>query len=103
MPKKERRKKEKEQNALDEEDDIDDDASPTGGLTQQQMVEGPWKGVKNTLPWNGVDKKLQDLPVHPCVSRMWKELFDRENHTPAEADGCSKLRILLIDHKETAY
>jgi hypothetical protein len=46
MPVKERRKKENEQNTLEEEDNNDYDASPTGGLTQEQISEDPWKGVK---------------------------------------------------------
>jgi hypothetical protein len=24
----------------------------------------------DTLPWEGVEKNLHDIPIHPCVSRM---------------------------------
>jgi hypothetical protein len=27
---------------------------------------------------------LHDLPINPCVSRMWKDLFFRENKTPLQ-------------------
>jgi hypothetical protein len=44
---KERRKREKELEAEEEEDSKDDDYH-TGDLTQEHIVEDPWKDVKNT-------------------------------------------------------
>jgi hypothetical protein len=36
------------------------------------------------LPWEGGEKKIQELPVHPCVYSMWHALFDGENPTPLQ-------------------
>jgi hypothetical protein len=40
--------------------------------------------VWDALPWDGTEKKLQDLPIHPNLSRMRMELFDRVKHTPLQ-------------------
>jgi hypothetical protein len=40
--------------------------------------------VWDALPWDSTEKKMQDLPIHPNLSRMWMELFDRINHTPLQ-------------------
>jgi hypothetical protein len=48
------------------------------GSRPNKTIHSYW----DSLPCDGVEKKSQDLPVHPCVLRMWKELFDRDNHTP---------------------
>jgi hypothetical protein len=40
--------------------------------------------VWDALPWDGTEKKMQDLPIHPSLSRMWMELFDRINHAPLQ-------------------
>jgi hypothetical protein len=34
------------------------------------------------IPWEGQEKHLHDLPIHPCVSRMWKALFSHEQKKP---------------------
>jgi hypothetical protein len=36
------------------------------------------------LAWEGVEKNLHDIPIHPCVSRMWRALFSRETKTPLQ-------------------
>jgi hypothetical protein len=38
----------------------------------------------DALPWEGQEKHLHDLPIQPCVSRMWKALFPWENKTPLQ-------------------
>jgi hypothetical protein len=38
----------------------------------------------DALPWEGVGKNLNDIPIHPCVSRIWRALFSRENKTPLQ-------------------
>jgi hypothetical protein len=35
--------------------------------------------VWNALPWEGQEKHLHDLPIQPCVLRMWKALLSREH------------------------
>jgi hypothetical protein len=35
----------------------------------------------DTLPWDGVEKNLEDVPIHPCISRLWRFLFTRETKT----------------------
>jgi hypothetical protein len=32
----------------------------------------------DALAWECVENKLNDIPIHPCVSRMWRALFSRE-------------------------
>jgi hypothetical protein len=38
----------------------------------------------DTLPWDGVENNLEDVPIHPCISRLWRALFSRENKTPLQ-------------------
>jgi hypothetical protein len=38
----------------------------------------------DALPWDGVEKNLEDVPIHPCISRLWRALFSRENKTPLQ-------------------
>jgi hypothetical protein len=38
----------------------------------------------DALAWEGVEKNLNDIPIHPCVSRVWRALFSRENKTPLQ-------------------
>jgi hypothetical protein len=38
----------------------------------------------DALAWEGVEKNLHAIPIHPCVSRMWRALFSRENKTPLQ-------------------
>jgi hypothetical protein len=38
----------------------------------------------DSLAWEGVEKNLHDIPIHHCVSRMWRALFSRENKTPLQ-------------------
>jgi hypothetical protein len=33
---------------------------------------------------DGVEKNLEDVPIHPCISRLWRALFSRENKTPLQ-------------------
>jgi hypothetical protein len=40
--------------------------------------------VWDALPWGGMEKKMEDPPIHPNMSRMWMELFDRVNCTPLQ-------------------
>jgi hypothetical protein len=45
----------------------------------------------DVLLWDGVEKNLEDVPIHPCISRLWKALFSRENKTPLQkTHGCSE-------------
>jgi hypothetical protein len=30
---------------------------------------------RDALPWEGVENNLNDIPIHPCVSCMWRALF----------------------------
>jgi hypothetical protein len=34
--------------------------------------------VWDALPWDFQEKKMHDLPINPCVSHTWKDLFCRE-------------------------
>jgi hypothetical protein len=36
------------------------------------------------LAWEGVEKNLNDIPIHPCISRMRRALFYWENKTPLQ-------------------
>jgi hypothetical protein len=38
----------------------------------------------DALPWDGVEKYLEDIPIHPCISRLWRALFSRETKTPLQ-------------------
>jgi hypothetical protein len=38
----------------------------------------------DALAWEGVEKNVHDIPIHPCVSRMWRALFSRETKTPLQ-------------------
>jgi hypothetical protein len=38
--------------------------------------------VWDALAWEGLEKHLHDIPIHPCVSRMWRDLVSRETKTP---------------------
>jgi hypothetical protein len=38
----------------------------------------------DALPWDGVKKNLEYVPIHPCISRLWRALFSRENKTPLQ-------------------
>jgi hypothetical protein len=40
--------------------------------------------VWDALSWDVMEKKLEDLPMHPNLSRMWMELFDHVNRTPLQ-------------------
>jgi hypothetical protein len=40
--------------------------------------------IWDALPWDGIEKQMQDLPIHPNLSRMWMELFDRVDHIPLQ-------------------
>jgi hypothetical protein len=31
-----------------------------------------------------MEKKMKDPPIHPNLSRMWMEMFDRVNRTPLQ-------------------
>jgi hypothetical protein len=31
-----------------------------------------------------VEKNLEDVPIHPCISRLWRALFSRETKTPLQ-------------------
>jgi hypothetical protein len=52
-----------------------------------KMIPKPNKcepAVWDALPREGQEKKLHDLPIHLCVSHMWKALFSLENKTPVQ-------------------
>jgi hypothetical protein len=38
----------------------------------------------DALPWDGVENNLEDVPIHPCISRLWRDLFSRETKTPLQ-------------------
>jgi hypothetical protein len=38
----------------------------------------------DALPWESVEKNLNDIPIHPCVYCTWRALFPRENKTPLQ-------------------
>jgi hypothetical protein len=38
----------------------------------------------DALPWDGVEKNLEDIPIHPCISHLWRALFSRENKIPLQ-------------------
>jgi hypothetical protein len=40
--------------------------------------------VWDALTWEGLEKHQHDIPIHPCVSRMWRPLFSRETKTPLQ-------------------
>jgi hypothetical protein len=46
--------------------------------------------VWDALAWEGLEKHLHDIPIHPCVSRMWRALFPQETKTPLQTYGCSE-------------
>jgi hypothetical protein len=33
--------------------------------------------VWDALTWEGLENNLHDIPIHPCISRMWRALFSR--------------------------
>jgi hypothetical protein len=33
--------------------------------------------VWDALAWKGLEKSLHDIPIHPCLSHMWRALFSR--------------------------
>jgi hypothetical protein len=38
--------------------------------------------VFDSLPWKETEKKMEDLPIHPSISEMWRSLFDNDGQTP---------------------
>jgi hypothetical protein len=47
--------------------------------------------VWDALAWECLEKNLHDIPIHPCVSRIWRALFSGETKTPtAETYACSE-------------
>jgi hypothetical protein len=40
--------------------------------------------VWGALAWECLEKHLHDIPIHPCMSRMWRALFPREYKTPLQ-------------------
>jgi hypothetical protein len=38
----------------------------------------------DALPWDGVEKDLEDVQIHPCISRLWRALFSRQTKTPLQ-------------------
>jgi hypothetical protein len=38
----------------------------------------------DALPWDGVEKNLEDVHIHPCISRLWRAFFYRETKTPLQ-------------------
>jgi hypothetical protein len=42
------------------------------------------QSVWDALAWEGLEKNLHDIPIHLCVSRMWRALFSRETKTPLQ-------------------
>jgi hypothetical protein len=40
--------------------------------------------VWDVLLWQGLEKHLHDIPIHSCVSRMWRALFSWETKTPLQ-------------------
>jgi hypothetical protein len=50
-----------------------------------KMIRKPTKydpQVWDALALEGLEKNLHGIPIHPCVSRMWRALFSRETKTP---------------------
>jgi hypothetical protein len=40
--------------------------------------------VWDALAWEGLENHLHGIPIHPCVSRMWRALFSWETNTPLQ-------------------
>jgi hypothetical protein len=40
--------------------------------------------VWDALAWEVLEKNLHDIPIHPCVSRMWRDFFPWEIKTPLQ-------------------
>jgi hypothetical protein len=59
-------------------------------LSVEQVAKtSPTPNKFDTPEWDAlaresVGNKLNDIPINPCVSRMWKALFSRENKTPLQ-------------------
>jgi hypothetical protein len=43
-----------------------------------------YPSVWDALAWEGLEKHLHDIPIHPRVSHMWRDLFSRETKTPLQ-------------------
>jgi hypothetical protein len=47
----------------------------------------------DALAWEGLEKHLHDIPIHPCVSRMWRAFFPSKPNPTSETYVCSEQSI----------
>jgi hypothetical protein len=53
-----------------------------------------YPSVWDALAWDGLENNLHDIPIHPCVSHMWRAFPPPGNQDPtSETYGCSEYSI----------
>jgi hypothetical protein len=52
-----------------------------------QIGEGVDKSpinVCDALPWEETESKMKDLSLHPSIGKIWRSIFDKDDHMPLQ-------------------